>query len=190
MKQTLLGWLESFWKVLIIPTPKTFRQEAQKADGKFASALGWLVFFAIGIIVAGSIIQQSMLNFQSMLTAIILLPLAIVFFTTVLNFICQRIFHCKAYIYDKLLYITVAILPAFILYLPFIGLMPADVFAISSFALFSYQVVLLIIAVKTIVQLELWQALVAVTFSIAAGILIGFVIFLLIVSTISPPEIK
>src|SRR6187551_1250790 len=100
MKQTLIDWLGTFWQVIVSPTPKTFLKEAKKADGKFSSALGWLVACAIYLIIITSIAAQSF-SIPTMLTVLILLPLAVILFTSVLNFICQRAFRRKAYIYDQ-----------------------------------------------------------------------------------------
>lgn len=190
MKQNLLDWLGTFWNVLAAPTPKTFLKEAKKADDKFASAIGWLVVYAIYIIVMTSITTQKIISIPTILTVLFLVPLAVVVFTSSLNFICQRIFQRKAYIYDKLIYITVSILPGFVVFVPVAGLMAPDVFAVLSFLVLCYQVALMVIAVKAIVELELWQALVAVALSIVAGIAICIVIFILIVSTIFPPGLN
>lgn len=191
MKQTLLDWLGTFWKVTISPTPQTFLKESNKADGKFPSALGWLVVCAVYLIVIASIAEKKLIDGSTLLAALFMIPLAVVLFATALNFIALRMSRQKAYIYDKLIYITVSIfLPGFVVFVPFSGLMSLEVFAITSFILFSYQIVLLVIAVKAIVILQLWQALVAVALSIVAGIVITPIIFILLASIISPNGIN
>lgn len=190
MKEILLDWLGTFLQVLIKPGPQTFLKEAKKADGKFASAIAWLFFYAIYIIVMASIALGSMLSIPTLLAIIFLIPLAVILFTSVINFICQRVFHRKEYIYDKLLYITVAILlPVFIIFTPILTLIPADVVRILSFVLLFYQVALLTVAVKTIAKIEYWQAFVTVVISIFAGIVIGVIIYILIVATLMPPGV-
>jgi hypothetical protein len=191
MKETLLDWLGTFWKVLVSPTPQTFLQEAKKADGKFASALGWLVFYAVYMVVMASLAIHAMLSLPSLLTAIFLIPLAVILFTSVINFICRRVFRQKEYIYDKLLYITVAVLlPVFVIFAPISILIDANVFKVLIFILLFYQAALLTIGVKTIARIAYWQAFVTVVISIIAGIIIGGILYILIVATISPPGLN
>ncbi len=61
-----------------------------------------------------------------------------------------------------------------------------DVFKVLIFLLLFYQVILLTIAVKGIAAIETWQAFVALVFAITVGILIGAVLYILILATISP----
>ena len=191
MKETLLDWLGTFWKVLITPTPQTFLREAKKADGKFGSAVIWLVLYAIYIYMLASFVSGGALGIPTLLTLVCLIPLAVVLFTAAMNFICQRMFRQKVDHYDALLYIIVAVLlPVSFIFTPLLTLASADIFKMLSFILLLYQVVLLVISVKTIVNIEYWQALVTVTLSIIVGIIIGAVLFILIVSTISPPGLK
>ena len=188
MKQTLLDWFGTFWRVLVAPTPKTFLYEAKKADGKFASAVVWLVVYALCIFSVASIVAGGMLDIPALLTILFLIPLVVILFTSVLSFICKRIFHQKAYIYDKLLYLTVAILlPGFVMFVLISAFISPDVFKVLIFILLFYQVILLTIAVKGIVAIETWQAFVALVFAMTVGILIGAVLYILILATISPP---
>ncbi len=191
MKDTLLDWFGTFWKVLVSPTPQTFLKEAKKADGKFASALGWLIFYAIYIVIMASFAVGAVLSVPAVLTILFLIPLAVVLFTSVMNFVCQRIFHTKGYIYDKLLYITVAVLlPIFVIFTAISPLISPDIFKISVSILLFYQVALLTIAVTAIADLEYWQSLVTVVLSIIAGIVIGGILFILIVTTLSPASLS
>ena len=191
MKETLLHWFGTFWKVLLVPTPQTFITEAKKAEGKFASAIVWLVFYAIYVVAMASLAIGSMISIPTWLTVAFLIPLAVILFTSVINFICQRIFDQKGYIYEKLLYLTVAILlPVFIIFAPISALIAPEIFKILGFILLFYQVALLTIAVKTIASIEYWQAFVTVVVSIIAGIIIGAIIYILIVAAISPPVLS
>lgn len=187
MKETLLDWLGTFWRVLVAPTPKTFLQEAKKADGKFVSAVVWLVVYALCIFGVASIVAGSMLSIPALLMLLFLVPMVVILFISVLNFICQRIFHRKAYIYDKLLYLTVSILlPLFMIFALISAFLPPDVFKVLIFLLFFYQVILLTIAVKGIAAIEYWQSFVALVFAMTVGVLIGAVLYILILATISP----
>lgn len=191
MKQTLFDWLGSFWKVLIAPTPQTFLEEAKKADGKFPSAVAWLVFYAIYFFLMSSLLTGKVLDIPTLLILIFLIPLPVILLVSVLNFICQRLLHRKKYIYDRLLYITVSILiPIFIIFVPLQIFIAPDVFPILGFILLLYPVALLTIAVKGIAEIEYWQAFVAIVFSIIAGIISGFIVYLFIVSTISPSNLR
>ena len=46
MANTLKDWFGTFWRILVSPTPRTFTEEAEKAEDKFISAIGWTVFVA------------------------------------------------------------------------------------------------------------------------------------------------
>ena len=188
MKETLLDWLGTFWRVLVAPTSQTFLKEAKKADGKFASAVFWLVFYALCIFGVASIVAGGMLSMPALLTILFLVPMVVIFFTSVLSFLFQRIFHQKAYIYDKLLYLTVGILlPGFVIFALISTFLSPDVFRVLIFLLFFYQVILLTITVKEIAAIEYWQAFVALVFAMTVGVLIGAAIYILILATISPP---
>ena len=191
MKETLLDWLGSFWKVLVVPTPQTFIKEAKKADGKFPSAVGWLIFYAVYFFIINGILTGGVLDIPTLLTLIFLIPPTVILLVSVLNFICQRIFYKKKYIYDKLLYITVSIfVPIFMIFVPLQIFIAPEISHILGFILLLYPVALLTIAVKAIAEIEYWQAFVATVFSIIAAIVAGFIVYLLIVSTISPPSLR
>jgi hypothetical protein len=191
MKETLIDWLGTFWKVLTLPTPKTFLAEAKKADGKFASAIGWLVFYAVYIYTLASLAFGRLLAVSTLLTVMLVVPLAVLLFTSAAHFICQRLLRRKEYLYDKMLYLTVAILlPVFLIIAPLSLFLSGGVFQLLAFILLFYQVALLTIAIKTTADIEYWQALVTVFLSIVVGILVGGIIFILIRATVAPPGIN
>jgi hypothetical protein len=190
LKDTLIDWLGTFGKVLTLPTPDTFLAEAKKANGKFASAVGWLVFYAVYIYVLASILIGKMLSIPALLMVVLVIPVVVILATTAMNFIFQRAFHRKEYLYDKILYITVAVLFPVFFILTFLSLfIPGPIFAILAFILLFYQVALLTIGMKTIADIEYWQALVTVLLSIIVGILAGAIVFLSISATIAPPRL-
>lgn len=188
MKETLIDWLGTFWKVLILPTPETFLTEAKKADGKFASAVGWLVFFALYLYVIASIaINREPLSIPTLLTALLVIPLSVILFASAMHFVYQRAFHRKAYLYDKILYMTVSVLfPIFFIFTLLSLFVPENIFLLLAYILFFYLVALLTIGMKTLAKIEYWQALVCVTLSIFAAIAAGGITTLAIYATIAP----
>ena len=191
MKDTLIDWLGTFWKALTLPTPETFLAEAKKADGKFASAIGWLVFYAIYIYALASVaITHAPLSIPTLLAAVLLIPMAVLLFTSAAHFICQRLFRRKEYLYDKMFYLTVAILfPVFFIFALLSLFLPPNIFALVCFILLLYQAAQLTIAIKTIADIEYWQALVTVFLSIIAGIVACGLTLILIYATITSPTI-
>lgn len=188
MKKNLFDWFGTFLDLLATPTPKTFREEAAKADGKFSSAVGWLVFYALYICVMASIAVGQVLPVLTMMTIVISIPMGVILFVSAMNFICQRVLHRKQYIYEKLLYLTVAILlPVFVVVAPISITVPASILRIIIFVGVLYQVGMLTIMLKSIANIAYWQAFVTVFVSLLAGIVLGFVIYILVVATISPP---
>ncbi len=188
MNIPLKDWLGTFWKVLVSPTPKTFLAEAEKGSDKFSSALAWLVFFAIYLygVVTIWIIPLPVVAFVA---AVLLIPLVVILFTSAMYFTCQRVFHRKEYLYDKLLYITVSILlPLQFIFAPASLFLPEKVSLFLIYVLVLYQIALLVVALKTIAKLEYWQALLAVFISVVAGILVFMCALPLIISAMG--EVK
>lgn len=190
MKETLIDWLGTFWKVLVLPTPQTFLAEAKKADGKFVSATGWLVFFAIYLCILGGVAVGEPLSILTFMTALLAIPISVILATSALNFIFQRVFHRKKYLYDKILYITVAVLlPIFIIATLLFLVIPPGIFIFIAYILFFYQVVLLMIGMKAIVDIEYWQALVCVFLSIIVGIVTGGIAAIMVFATTVPVQV-
>jgi hypothetical protein len=188
IRDTFSDWLETFWKVIVSPTPKTFLAEAKKADGKFASAVGWLVFFAVYFYILANIVIAP-LGFSELITVAVALPLAFVLLTSAMHFTYQRLAHRKEYLYDKMLYMSVSILlPLQFIFVHAALLLPERLTVALSYALLLYQIALLTVAIKHIANIKYWQALVSVFISIVAGIAVALITLLLIYSTIVPPE--
>jgi len=173
LNETLKDWLVTFWKVLISPSPKTFVAEAQKANGKFASAMGWIIFFSIYIFIF-SIIALKQVMVIGFIFVVLALPIAIIIFTSAMHFAYQRIFKRKQYLYDKLVYATVAILlPIQFLFVPLstilFPVLSVSVNSILNYIIFLYQIVLLVIAFKSITNLKYWQSIATVLISIVVA---------------------
>lgn len=189
MKDTVIDWLGTFWKVLVSPTPEMFLQEAKKANGKFASAVGWLVFYAIYVYVLASIaINRAPLSVPTLLAAILVIPLSVLLFTSAIHFISQRMFRHKEYLYDKILYMTVSVLfPIFFIFTLLSLFLPENIFRFVSFILLLYPVALLTIGLKSIADIEYWQALLNIFLSILVAILVGGITAITIYATVAGP---
>lgn len=191
MMQPLIDWLGTFWKVLILPTPETFLQEAKKAEGKFASALGWMVFYAVYLyILAGLGILHQLLSAPTLIALVLIIPLAVILFTSAAYFLCRRISRQKETLYDKMFYLFVSIfLPVFFIMPLFLQLFSRDVFEILGFLLLFYQVGLLTIATKALAGIQYWQALVIVFLSIVAAALACIIALVTIYATVASPNV-
>lgn len=174
--ETLADWLTTFWRILISPTPGTIRAEAQKAEGKFSSAVGWLAFFAVYVFVFYVIATKQVL-FTGLIVVMLALPLSVVLFTSAIHFVNQRIFKQKQYLYEKLMYINVAILlPIQMIYTPIWAILAlrswTTINSVLSYVVLLYQIVLLVIAVKTLTNLKYWQAVITVFISMIIASLV------------------
>jgi hypothetical protein len=129
------------------------------------------VFFAIyiyGVVTIGI----APLPIAALISAVLLIPLVVILLTSAMHFICQRVFRQKKYFYDKMLYITVAILlPIQFIFAPVTLFLPEKFSLALIYVLLLYQIVLLALALKAIANLEYWQALVTVFISVVVGIL-------------------
>jgi len=190
MLKTLMDWLGTFWKVLTLPTAETFRQEAKKAEGKFTSALGWLVFYAVYLYILASLsIVHGLLSVPTLIAALLVLPLTVILFTSTAYYLCKRISRQKETLYDQMFYLFVTILlPVFFVMPLLVILFSRDIFELLGFVLLFYQVALLTIATKALAGIEYWQALVVVFFSLVAAILAGIIALITIYATIASPE--
>jgi hypothetical protein len=174
LSETLKDWLYTFWKILISPTPNTFIQESEKAENKFSSVIGWSIFIAIYAYIVPAIAGYPF-DFTILILSLIILPLVIVLVPSATQFILQRAFHRKQYLYDKLLYIYAAILILFQLIInPISFFVPSNTAAIFNYILVVYQFVLLVIAVKAIANINYWQAIITILFSVIVGAVILF----------------
>lgn len=173
--ETFKDWIYTFWRVLILPTPKTFLAESQKADGKFTSAVGWLIFFVVYIFIFSIFIFKQVL-ITGFVGMILVIPLTIILFTSAMHFVYQRMFKRKQFIYDKLIYLNTAILLSIqFLFVPlstlFLPVSTVTINSILSYGILLYQFILITIAFKSISNLKYWQASITVVISIlAAGI--------------------
>lgn len=172
MADTLKDWFGTFWKILILPTSGTFSGEAEKAKGKFSSAIGWAVFIAIYSFVLSAIAGINF-NADFLIIALLILPSLVVLLPSATHFVLQRVFHQKQYLYDRLLYIFTAILVLFQLIITPVTLFaPSAIVHAANYIVIAYQVVLFIIAIKSIARIRFWQAVITTIITGFAGALI------------------
>ena len=177
VKKTLKDWITTFWRVLVSPTSKTFIAESQKAKGKFSSAIGWMIFFAIYLFIFSTIAFKQV-QVIGLIFVILAFPLALIILTYVMHFVYQRVFKRNKYLYDELLYINVAILlPIQFLFVPisiiiYPSLPTPTMGSILNYGIFLYQIALLVRAFTSITNLKYWQSIVTILISISISILV------------------
>jgi hypothetical protein len=180
--ETLTDWLRTFWKLLTSPTPKTFVSESKKAKGKFRSAVAWLMFLAVYSFIFSIFLlgQAFIIGFVGMLVVI---PLTVILFSFVMNFVYQRLFKGKQSVYDKLMYLNTGILlPIQFLFVPVSTLVLVPLASITFNAIVTdvvlfYQFALIMIAFQSITSLRFWQTAITVTLSFfAAGLTLLFTV--------------
>ena len=171
MADTLKDWFETFWRILISPTPTTFAQEAEKGTGKITSAILWAIFFA-ACGYAGGLATGNTFATATLFVVVIVFPLIVLLFSSATHFMLQRVFHKKQYLYDKYLYIYTAIFLLFqFIALPLIFLPPVPILNTANYLIAGYQFLLMIIALQAIAKIQYWQAAVTVLVSALAGII-------------------
>lgn len=173
--ETLKDWLGTFWRILTSPTPKTFIEEAEKAENKFASTVGWAVFLSFYAYLL-PLLKGFTFDFTVLIAALLIFPIILVLVPSATHFMLQRVFHKKQYFYDKVMYLFAAILVLFqfiaspISYFVPTGMAP--VATVINALLITYQLILFVIAIQAISRVNYWQAIITVLASLAAGTLI------------------
>ena len=172
MANTLKDWFGTFWRILVSPTPRTFTEEAEKAEDKFISAIGWTVFVAFYSYLL-PLIKGPTFNFTLLIYSLLIFPLVIVLVPSAAHFVLQRLFHQRQYLYDKILYLYAAILILFQLIIaPITYFAPQNIALALNYFSMAYQFVLFVIATKSIANIKYWQAVVTIMCSIVAGAVI------------------
>lgn len=167
-------WLLSFLLVLVKPLPRTFRSITQDVKGSFGSSIAWITFITIVFFIAiGQLGYFEGRIFANLVYAVLLIPICILLFVYLLHKFNQKLFHSEIYCYEELLYTTVVI---FVL-TTLINLVPI-VFQIDkillNWALVIYPIGLVIVGVKSITKVNIWQSTINVFISLAISV-VGFV---------------
>jgi hypothetical protein len=181
LSETLKDWFGTFWQILILPTPKTFVDESEKANKKFGSAVSWVIFIILYSYLI-SAIAGYVLDFTLFIIGALIFPLVIILASSASHFVLQRFFHRKQYLYDKILYIYTAIFVLFQFIInPIIFFSPPTV-SIFNYILIAYQFILLIIATKAIAKVKYWQATITVITALIIGVIIFICVYPFIIS--------
>jgi hypothetical protein len=181
LSETLKDWLGTFWRILILPTPKTFVEEAEKAKDKFTSVIGWAVFIIIYSYLIAAMAGY-MFNFTILISGSLILPIVIVLIPSAIHFVLQRVFHRKQYLYDKVLYIFTSIVVLFqIIITPIIFWAPQSIASVISYIVIAYQFILFVISIKSIANIKYWQA----TITVIVSLIIGGLIFICVIPFIT-----
>ena len=173
--ESIKGWLVTFWRVLVLPTPVTFVNESKKAKDQFGGSVAWLVIFSVFVYSIGSIALKEPLPLSILIGAIILIPITVVFFTTAMHFFYQRVFHKKQYLYDEFIYLCTAIIISIQAIYMLVALILPDNFSIYlSYVVYLYQLCLVVVVYKALTKLNYWQSIVSVILSFGVGFLVFF----------------
>jgi hypothetical protein len=180
MEATLKDWISSFWKILIHPSESTFLNESQKAQGKTGSALNWLLFMTVFIYVFNYAVFNYIYPIYVIISSLILIPIDFFILAFCLDAVYRKFSRRKKMYYEEFLYLEVVIFIVSQMLILLLSLIPAVRNTNLLWVLFLYPVVLLIVAVKSLTKLRVWQATIAVILSVtlAASFLICGPLFL------------
>ncbi len=177
--ETIKDWLDTFSMIIIKPLPQTFVLEAQKAKGKFTSAVVWIALTAVAAQFLGGLFSLSKL-----IKAFLFTPIVFLFFVFCIHTFYQRFFGRKKFYDEELLYLAVGIFVPFVIvgflatYIPVFG-------EVLSWAVLAYPIILTVIAVTAITKLKIWQSAIVVFSGLIVATIGYFIIPALILSLMS-----
>lgn len=173
MGQALRDWLGTFFRILTRPTTTTFQEEAQKAKGKLTGAILWIEGMLLMVYIAVYLYSGYIYPPSAILAAIIFLPIIFLFYVFCVYTICRRVFRCTKEMYDELLYLMTSIGVIGVSIETFTLCIPAPLNEVLSGGVLIYLAVLLVIALRAIVKLKIWEAIITVILGALLGA-IGF----------------
>ncbi|MCL4273776.1 MAG: hypothetical protein QY328_03395 [Anaerolineales bacterium] len=164
--------LDTSLKIIASPTPATFSAEAGKGNKRFSGIVVWLVLFAIYVSIMVTIGTENLLVAPVIaITLSIFIPATVILAVSAANLVYQKVFHHNKYIYDKILYISTAIIVSIqVIALPAILLIPESFKDFLGYAVWVYQFALLSVAFKSISGLKYWQSFITTIIAVFAGI--------------------
>ena len=165
-------WVTTFWKVVIKPVPETFVNEASKAKGKFSSAVAWLSFLAVLIHLSVFLLFDYVYPLWVTISTILFVPITFLVFVFFTHLFYQRLFHRKKDYQAEFLYLTVGISVPFVVIGSIVPVVPQIGTTLAWISLL-YPIILMIIAVRAITKLYVWQATVTVFLGLFFSVL-GF----------------
>ena len=153
-------WLTTFGLVMIKPLPQTFVIESKKAKGKFSTALMWVAFVAV-VVDIQTLIIKNYFSVSKILKSILFTPVVVLISVFVVHLLYQRLLGKKKDLYSELLYLIVGIFVPFVIVSLFVNQIPVVGKALF-WATLAYPLILIVIAVKTITELKIWQSIMIV----------------------------
>ncbi len=178
----LKDWLRTFGRVVIRPLPSTFLEEAEKANRKFASAVGWLAFVVVVVHLYLFVVTRVPDTLLAALATVFLVPITFLFFVFCVHLIYRRLFRRKEDHYEELVYLLVGIFVPFVFVNLLVGVyVPSN---IPLYVALIYTTGVMVVAVGAITKLKLWQAALTIMLSLTVASLAFFCIGAFIVSLI------
>jgi hypothetical protein len=171
-------WLTTFGMIVAKPFPSTFIAEAEKAKGKFNSAVAWVALVAV-ILEANYLVVIGHFSLSGILKAVIFVPNVFIFSVFCIHMFYQKFFSRKKDYHEELLYLIVGVFVPFTLASIIFGYIPVIGVPLSWVAL-AYAVVLTVVAVKTITKLKVWQSAIVIFSGLIVAVIGYFVIPILI----------
>ncbi len=163
-------WFTDFWRVLISPTPNTFKEIAKHAKDKFSGGVVWVLLAIltdrIFLWISSATEESDSVAFAwTLVFNLIAVPLLFIFFSYFLNFIYKKMFNRKKDCHEEVYYLSILIFIPLFFATAVLRFFPPVVMWVT-WIILGYQLILLVIAVKTLTHLKAWQALVSVLVSL------------------------
>ncbi|HNT54922.1 MAG TPA: hypothetical protein PKG95_09440 [Anaerolineaceae bacterium] len=168
MKKTLADWLGTFWGVLHAPTRQTFLDEAQKAPGKFLSALLWVVFAVMVDALGTTLVNGYPLSIGTFGIIFIFAPIGFLCFVFCLDAMNRKIYGASKSRYDEFLYLITALFVPFMLLTFLLSLIPVAG-AYLAWVIWLYPIFLLVQVIRALTRLKPAQAIILTALSILLG---------------------
>jgi hypothetical protein len=176
-------WLTTFGMIVTKPFPATFIAEAEKAKGKFKSAIAWVALVSF-VLELNYLIVIGHFSLSGILKAILFVPIVFIFSVFCIHMFYQRFFGRKKDYHEELMYLIVGIFVPFTLASVIVGYIPVIGMPVS-WVVLVYAVILTVIAVKTIAKLKIWQSAIVVFSGLVVAVIGYFVIPILIFGVMS-----
>ena len=154
-------WLTTFWKIIIKPTPETFIEESKKAQGKLSTAIVWIVLSIILVYAFIFFAYDYLFHPATIIFATLLFPIVFLVFVFFTHLFYQRLFRRKKDYYSEFLYLFIGIFVPLSAIHFLVGLIP-NIGPTLSNIIWAYLFVLIVIAVKAVSKLKVWQSIVTV----------------------------
>jgi hypothetical protein len=167
---SLKNWLNAFWRIPLKPFPKTISDVSSYArTNTWQQAVAWSAIIALIYQLHYIFILKNPrppnLSFWSSMMFIVVLPIELLFFVFWIHTLFHKVFKRKRDCYKELLFVITAIIVGLSLLTIPISLIP-QIGVWLGWAITIYQVLLVLLAIKTITKLMLWESIVVLIFSL------------------------